>query len=74
MPPAIGAGVPAHTLLDVRAPVEVAAGALPFSVARPTLTDDERRQVRTCYQEAGQDEATRLSYALTEPERTERFS
>lgn len=67
-----GAGVPAFTLLDVRAPVEVAAGALPFAVTEPILTDDERRQVGIRYKEAGQDEAVALGYALTEPFMQER--
>ena len=60
-------GVPAYTLLDVRAPVEVAAGGLPFAVSEPILTDDERRQVGIRYKEAGQAEAVKLGYALTEP-------
>ena len=34
-----------YTLLDVRAPVEIAAGALPFAVAQPILTDDERQRL-----------------------------
>ena len=61
-----GAGVPAYTLLDVRAPVEVAAGALPSAALHPILTDDERHQVGIRYKEAGQAEAVELGYALTE--------
>lgn len=63
--PERGGGSP-YTLLDVRAPVEVAAGAVPSAVAQPILTDDERRQVGIRYKEAGQDEAIRLGYALTD--------
>ncbi|CAA9571191.1 MAG: Selenophosphate-dependent tRNA 2-selenouridine synthase [uncultured Truepera sp.] len=69
-----GAGVPAFTLLDVRAPVEVAAGALPFSVSQPILTDAERHRVGVRYKEAGQDEAVKLGYALTEPFMRERVN
>ncbi len=57
-----------YTLLDVRAPVEIAAGAVPFALAQPILTDDERRQVGIRYKEAGQDEAIKLGYALTDAE------
>ncbi len=60
-----GAGQPAFSLIDVRAPVEVAAGALPFAAPLPILTDDERRQVGLRYKEAGQAEAVELGYALT---------
>ncbi len=60
-----GAGVPAFALIDVRAPVEVAAGALPFAAPLPILSDDERRQVGLRYKESGQAEAVELGYALT---------
>lgn len=59
-------GCSRYTLLDVRAPVEVAAGALPAAASHPILTDDERHQVGIRYKEAGQDEAVRLGYALTD--------
>lgn len=61
-----GAGTPAFTLVDVRAPVEVAAGALPFSLSQPILSDDERHQVGIRYKESGQEAAVKLGYALTE--------
>ena len=69
-----GAGRPAFTLLDVRAPVEVAAGGLPFAVTQPILTDDERRRVGIRYREAGQAEAVELGYALTETTMPERVA
>jgi tRNA 2-selenouridine synthase len=69
-----GAGVPAYTLLDVRAPVEVAAGALPFAVTQPILSDEERRRVGIRYKEAGQDEAVKLGYALTAPHLPQRIA
>jgi len=69
-----GAGQPAFTLLDVRAPTEVAAGALPFAALQPILTDDERRQVGIRYREAGQAEAVKLGYALTEATMPERVA
>ncbi len=70
----VGAGCPAFTLLDVRAPVEVAAGALPGAALHPILTDEERHLVGVRYKAAGPAEAVKLGYALTEPylaERTE---
>ena len=69
-----GAGVSTYTLLDVRAPVEVAAGALPLAVTQPILSDDERHQVGIRYKEAGQAEAVRLGYALTEAAMPERVA
>ncbi len=51
-------------LLDVRAPVEFAAGALPQAVNVPLLTDDERRQVGTCYKQHGQQAAVALGHRL----------
>lgn len=70
----VGFGVPAYTLLDVRAPVEVAAGALPFAVTQPILTDEERHRVGIRYKEAGQEEAVKLGYALTAPHLPQRIA
>ena len=61
------------TLLDVRAPVEVAAGALPGAALHPLLTDEERHLVGLRYKEAGQAEAIKLGYALTAPHLAERI-
>lgn len=69
-----GAGRAAYTLLDVRAPVEVARGALPGAVAKPLLNDAERHQVGLRYKEAGQDEAVKLGYELTEADLSARVA
>lgn len=60
-----GAGRAAYKLIDVRAPLEVAQGALPDSAALPILTDEERHQVGLKYKEAGQEDAKTLGFALT---------
>ncbi len=64
----VGAGRSSYQLLDVRAPVEVAGGALPGATLQPILTDEERRLVGLRYKEAGQEAAIALGYALTEPQ------
>ncbi len=51
-------------LLDVRAPVEFAKGALPRAVNLPLMNDDERHQVGLCYQQKGQQAAIDLGLAL----------
>ncbi|MEX2535710.1 MAG: tRNA 2-selenouridine(34) synthase MnmH [Trueperaceae bacterium] len=53
------------TVLDVRAPVEVARGQLPHAVNIPILEDDERRQVGIAYKGAGQEAAVKLGLELT---------
>ncbi len=58
--------MPAFRLLDVRASVEVARGAMPFSVHAPILTDEERHQVGICYKRVGQEAAVALGYDLTD--------
>lgn len=55
------AGAP---LLDVRAPVEFAAGAFPGTVNVGILSDDERAQVGTTYKRQGQDAAIALGHRL----------
>ena len=59
-------GRPAYQLLDVRAPVEVAAGALPEAVTEPILNDSERYEVGIRYKEAGQEAAITLGFDLTD--------
>lgn len=61
-----GGGAPTRALIDVRAPVEVARGALPGALNRPILDDEERHRVGVRYAEAGQDAAYRLGVELTE--------
>ncbi len=68
----IGAGAPARALLDVRAPVEVGRGSLPFAAALPLMTDDERHLVGVRYAEAGQAAAVALGYELAGPHLPER--
>jgi tRNA 2-selenouridine synthase len=62
-----GAKAPAFELIDVRAPVEYAQGAMPRSVNLPILTDEERHLVGIRYKEAGQDAAIALGYTLVTP-------
>ena len=52
------------SLMDVRAPVEFAKGALPGTVNLPLMNDAERQQVGTCYKERGQAAAIELGHRL----------
>ncbi len=63
-----GTRKPTHTLLDVRAPLEVGRGALPHSQFEPILTDSERHQVGIRYKEQGQEAAIELGFELTGPD------
>lgn len=51
-------------LIDVRAPVEFARGALPGAVNLPILDDDERAAVGTRYKQSGQQSAIELGHEL----------
>jgi tRNA 2-selenouridine synthase len=51
-------------LIDVRAPVEFAAGAFPTAVNLPLMNDEERRLVGICYKEQGQAAAIALGHKL----------
>ncbi len=51
-------------LIDVRAPVEFAAGAFPSAVNLPLMSDEERHQVGICYKEQGQAAAIALGHKL----------
>lgn len=51
-------------LIDVRAPVEFAAGAFPMAVNLPLMNDEERRLVGICYKEQGQAAAIALGHKL----------
>ena len=71
-----GGGASPFTLLDVRAPVEYARGAMPTSLNEPILTDEERHLVGVRYKEAGQAAAITLGHELTDgvmPERVARW-
>jgi len=54
-------------LIDVRAPVEFARGALPGAINLPLMDDDERHQVGIRYKQAGQDKAIELGKRLVDP-------
>ena len=51
-------------LIDVRAPVEFAQGALPGAVNLPLMNDDERHQVGIAYKKKGQAAAIALGQTL----------
>lgn len=51
-------------LLDIRAPVEYAAGAFPCAYNLPLMSDDERAAVGRCYKEQGQQAAIALGHQL----------
>lgn len=61
----VGAERPPCRLIDVRAPLEVARGELPFSVNVPILEDEERRQVGIAYKRDGQEAAIEVGFELT---------
>ena len=67
-----GGVAPSHRLIDVRAPVEVARGALPGVVSLPLMTDGERHAVGVEDAQAGQDAAMALGWTLAGPHLPER--
>src|SRR5512135_2151973 len=54
--------------LDVRAPLEFAAGAVPGATNIPILDDDERHQVGICYKQKGPEAAFELGHAVVSGE------
>jgi tRNA 2-selenouridine synthase len=60
-----------RAMLDVRAPVEFASGAVPGAVNEPILTDEEREKVGLCYKQEGPQAATALGHALVSGDRRE---
>ena len=54
----------AIALIDVRAPVEFAQGALPAARNLPLMNDSERAAVGTCYKREGQQAALALGHKL----------
>jgi len=55
-------------LLDVRAEIEFAQGALPSSINLPILNTQERQKVGTTYTNEGSEEAKRVGHALVSGE------
>lgn len=55
-------------IIDVRAPVEFAQGAVPSAVNLPLMNDEERAEVGTCYKQKGADAALALGHALVNGE------
>ena len=51
-------------MIDVRAPIEFAAGALPSAVNLPLMVDDQRHQVGIRYKNNGQQAAIELGHSL----------
>ncbi|MFU0921060.1 tRNA 2-selenouridine(34) synthase MnmH [Kluyvera sichuanensis] len=51
-------------IIDVRAPVEFAQGAMPAAVNLPLMNDDERAAVGTCYKRQGPEAAMALGHKL----------
>lgn len=51
-------------LLDVRAPVEFAQGAMPSAINLPLMNDEERAAVGTCYKRQGPEAALTLGHQL----------
>ena len=56
-------------LIDVRAPVEFAAGSFPGAVNLPIMDDEERHLVGICYKEQGQQAAIDLGHQLVHGEK-----
>ncbi len=67
-----GRAAPSRRLIDVRAPLEVARGALPGAIALPLMDDAERHAVGVRYAEAGQEAAEALGWSLAGPHLPER--
>lgn len=51
-------------IIDVRAPVEFAQGAMPAAVNLPLMNNEERAAVGTCYKREGADAALALGHKL----------
>ena len=58
-------------LIDVRAPIEFAQGAMPAAFNLPLMNDDERAAVGTCYKRQGPDAALALGHSLVNGETRE---
>jgi len=51
-------------IIDVRAPIEFAHGAMPAAINLPLMTDEERAAVGTCYKREGSEAALALGHKL----------
>ncbi|MCK7342349.1 tRNA 2-selenouridine(34) synthase MnmH [Enterobacter kobei] len=58
-------------LIDVRAPIEFAQGAMPAALNLPLMNDDERAAVGTCYKRQGPEAALALGHSLVNGETRE---
>lgn len=58
-------------LIDVRAPIEFAQGAMPAAINLPLMNDDERAAVGTCYKRQGPEAALALGHQLVSGETRE---
>jgi tRNA 2-selenouridine synthase len=63
----VGGGEPPLAIIDVRSPVELDRGSLPWAHALPLLSDAERHEVGLRYAEAGQEAAVALGWEITRP-------
>lgn len=59
-------------IIDVRAPVEFAQGAMPAAVNLPLMNDQERAAVGTCYKRQGPEAALALGHELVSGETRQR--
>jgi tRNA 2-selenouridine synthase len=55
-------------MMDVRAPVEFAKGAFPYSANIPLLDDQQREQIGIKYKNAGEEKAIELGLKLATPD------
>jgi tRNA 2-selenouridine synthase len=60
----LGMVLQARPMIDVRAPIEFARGALPMAMNLPLMNDDERHQVGLRYRQQGQQKAIALGHKL----------
>lgn len=61
-------------LIDVRAPIEFAQGAMPAALNLPLMNDDERAAVGTCYKRQGRTPRWRSAIAWSTARRARRAS
>lgn len=54
-------------VLDVRSPGEFEIGHMPNAISFPLFTNDERKQVGTCYKQVGREQAVELGLGIVGP-------